>query len=725
MFIRLWDDPDHDPRFDSMDDEIEELLAASPVLYRSLFDACMGLLSEDDRSLVGVYAERVLGAAASDHIFEMIPAATDGLNLRQSNFIGQILHMYLNKEPTRDRFELFKDRAPGFTTHWIFASAKRLKYHERHDPYQDRARVSELLKMAGENPHAVANNVALVTAERVKGNCNAEAIKAEDLAVLAERIGPYWRERIRRALMSSLSAADLQRTVIAWRPEVRFQRPFNYYEAFFWYLKDCEGLALPPTMAAAVLRCFAFHDQESSKYIDLLEELRRHDEPVWRETIHLLLDDPLSRPHELVPYLISSRYDGYINRCRERLLNGPLYEAHVAPLTLYWQAMQPPDAEDVLWRLYEWVDPLYTAARARQTPEAPALIDPRYPDFHGRGNSVSFEILLFLVRTNDQRAWGRLADLVAHAQVPVADHHWIPRPDTDWQAAPERAGTLADWFALTLRAGGDRRGYAHDAQAFVLNGLMAVAGLEGSIIELQRLRAVMNDAHSRLLSYHILQIENQLLASTSRNWSPTELIPFLLRQQFRVVHTERDLFEVACDAIQALQAAFAQGVSVAGYWNHLRREDDPVLEPKWETDCQNVLWPQIQSALQSWGVAGAEERRVGADIADFWAVIPQRNRPNIELIIELKTARHNYSHRQIVDPIESQLWDQYLRPLGQRFGIYIVLWFKTDKYEYPTDWATPADLLSDLEQRARLVGEQHGVEIACFVLDVTAPYRGR
>ena len=61
------------------------------------------------------------------------------------------------------------------------------------------------------------------------------------------------------------------------------------------------------------------------------------------------------------------------------------------------------------------------------------------------------------------------------------------------------------------------------------------------------------------------------------------------------------------------------------------------------------------------------------------------------MALELKTARRRYAESQLVEPIETQLWEQYLKPTKCHFGIFAVLWFRDPgRYDYPHDGSRPA-----------------------------------
>jgi len=116
-----------------------------------------------------------------------------------------------------------------------------------------------------------------------------------------------------------------------------------------------------------------------------------------------------------------------------------------------------------------------------------------------------------------------------------------------------------------------------------------------------------------------------------------------------------------------------------------------------------------------------EERLVGPNSSDFWVELPRQDDRNLTTIIELKVAKKSYGSAQLVDPIESQLWERYMEPVGCTHGIHVVLWFKDkDRFPHPSRWASADALLADLEDKGIAVAEERHVRIAVRVLDLTA-----
>jgi len=130
------------------------------------------------------------------------------------------------------------------------------------------------------------------------------------------------------------------------------------------------------------------------------------------------------------------------------------------------------------------------------------------------------------------------------------------------------------------------------------------------------------------------------------------------------------------------------------------------------------------SRLENLGVVGVEEKTIRPDRVDFWVEKPIRGGQALRVAVELKIARKQYGRKRLIEPLETQLWSQYLEPSRCRHGIYIVLKFKDAKrYRYPTKWTTASELGEDLNRRKDEVANRHGLDLACYAIDMTATTR--
>src|SRR6185295_13228493 len=124
----------------------------------------------------------------------------------------------------------------------------------------------------------------------------------------------------------------------------------------------------------------------------------------------------------------------------------------------------------------------------------------------------------------------------------------------------------------------------------------------------------------------------------------------------------------------------------------------------------NVLWPLVSLHLRNLAVSNIEERLIGAGKCDFMIELPRAHLQTLRVPIELKTARKDYTEKDLIAPIENQLWDQYMKPHGCRHGIYVVLWFRSGDFPYPQKWSSIDVLRADIEKECKRVSAQHQVE---------------
>jgi hypothetical protein len=253
-------------------------------------------------------------------------------------------------------------------------------------------------------------------------------------------------------------------------------------------------------------------------------------------------------------------------------------------------------------------------------------------------------------------------------------------------------------------------------QAFLL-GLMEAVDPAVSVGELARLRAASSYVDARWISHVIEDIESRLPMSA---WSEGNLLDFINRERVGAVHTERDLFEWTCGALDHLAEGFEKRAEgVAGFWDK--------HGPKQETDCQNVLWPFLSKELESARIFATigDEIPIREGYCDLLIQRPVGEGPPFRVILELKVAHAGYGERELIDRLEEQLVERYMLPTGARHGVFIVLWFKCDRYDYPTAWSDKAAFAAALEARRRSVEEGCTVTLASYVIDMTTRWRGQ
>jgi len=446
-----------------------------------------------------------------------------------------------------------------------------------------------------------------------------------------------------------------------------------------------------------------------------------------------LLEDGIGSTQAPVDMLILLREDFYLQRCRERLTRGLFRSGDLQPLLQYWQASRPEDYVEVLIQVFRL---LRNRIAHRSSPSGAAEDPPageRTPQEGRLGSSPQFSFgvlpdaedlcpwssfmpLFLAMASDDDSSWAEFAQLLAQGDVPlgpeVYDFEAFSAPRN-----PARLPILAQWYAIVRRSQHGDMSPAHDLAGHLMRQIQAIDGPE-AIAELRRLQQRRAFPGAEWLSFEILSLEDRYLSDSSAGWKPGELLSFLNRESFAVVNTEHDLFEWVCQAIEDIQEALQErGEGVAGFW-----DGDC---PKEELGCQNVLWPRLKERLNSLGVTNVEERYIGRNRCDFWVELPRPNAAPLAVAVELKIARRGYGPTRLVHPVETQLWDTYLRPAQLHHGIYVVLWFRDpERYDHPRSWASPGKLREDLASECVRIEQAHQIALKAYVVDLTARPRG-
>jgi len=711
LFLRLCELLRHDVGRERYRGPLTKALSACPSLLAGVFDAALCRLVRPQRAINAYRLGQLLGTAADDTVFDMLPATDEGLTCPQLRLIDGLIDAHFVKDRSPDRLRLFRSRAPAFT------ADLRLPEPPPPEPLHDigaqRQRMLELIAIAEGNPIGQAHNVVLGVAEMEHGKRRLGSVTTEDVGRVVKRLGTDVAQRVSDVFTQSVERLEYGRKPKSGEGRGYIGRAAEH-EVAFWYLKE-RGVTFSADKIAQVVCCYAFvPSADNERYLALVEELRVLDPSAWQRTVRKLLEDPLSHPDRLVEYLIGAGEGFYSSRCAQRLRNGWVVSQHLDPLLRYIDHFRPDGFEDALWDCYQllrrYVKPLGHAYQPTDRPNDPRL----FPDLESFNDLSGMDVLLKLLARNDDRAWDELEQRVVERNVPTSGlDWWISGRWPRWRHDPHRAPILANWFAL-VQQGRDGEGFSpHDLAEPLLQALIDVGGNEQAIAQLNRLRQADAFPGAKWLSHHVQRIENNMLAQPRGPWQTDELLRFLNRETFRAINCEADLLECVCEAMEELQTDFARAEGVAGFWDG--------AGPKLEPGCQNVLWWGLKKTLLGWGVSTVEEKLIGRNPVDFWVELPRADAAPLRVAVELKTARKQYGRSRLVRPIRGQLWRKYMQPSGSGHGVYVVMWFKDDdRYRYPRAWASSEDLRSDLQQEADAVARENSVGIRCYVIDVSA-----
>lgn len=213
----------------------------------------------------------------------------------------------------------------------------------------------------------------------------------------------------------------------------------------------------------------------------------------------------------------------------------------------------------------------------------------------------------------------------------------------------------------------------------------------------------------------------------SNSWMPIGpgvLMSLVADAGARLVTTSAQLCDVVLDAMSAIQTRLTGETPES----HLLW-DTRVGRPKQEDDISDYLLHRLRDLIADRGVVVNREvqvRRSGAGIGErtdirIDAVTPGETTVAVlSLVVEVKGAWH----RELMESIQDQLADRYMRDVGTDHGIYLVAWpdvasWRSDDDDRRRVGSRPrAETLAELVRRAAELGRT-GRQIAVVALDMT------
>lgn len=709
LIVKLWLGPSLDQVH--YNPTLKQLISTSPNLFTRVWNYVIEELRQGNQHFY-YHSHQLrlhLAEVCNDQIFELIPTDRTTLNWYQDVLISEVLRAYFDKEPTAGRLQLFRERAPSFTGSFRLPQPASISFPSRYQKI-----ISRFVAFFQQLKQEITIRGLLSRKKLSVQEKTFELLKIIAQILYGDKRTWLESEAIIELLQADLTVSLRKRILEIFSTctlHLRYSRKLGdspgqwtmtdpKFAIPFWVSWN-SGIRFPIEKLDEFIRCYAFsgfpHSNEPELYYPLLDELRDLDSLRWGDTVTWLIEFPPTSSYGPLEYLIARESNLYIDRCRQRLsqcnFNIPDFHA----LLKYWMARKPSDYVQILRACYECVE----------------------------SEDQKIELLYALLAEDDNWAWNELHSRIKAGNPPQKIDHSSLRYFYIADE-PSRLPILADWYAWI------RRNQENDHAPFELRSLLEVSiikiGGEEAIAELQRLQRERAFPDAKWLSHVILRIEDQMLGVIDEIMEPGQLIDFINRESFGVVLTERDLFEWVCQAIEDVKDGLEnRAEQVHGYWNRTQRRDQPdEWRPKTEPECQNVLWPTIQSRLSNLNIVGVEEHLVRADRADFWVEKPNSSAQPFRVIVELKTAREDYGHRELIEPIESQLWQQYLCPNDCKYGIFIVLWFKDEsRYPHPRNWGTLDEFEQELSRFKEQVENSHNIHLACYAIDMTTSARIR
>lgn len=679
---------------------LKHLVSKSSKLFERVWNYVVTRLGHEGHGLFITALSNNLVEVCDDHIFELLPTDRSTLNRFQESLIQRVVQLYFYRERTAERLQLFQERAPAFSVH--LQLPKPTLTSSSRDPLASRHRIVEVLNSCDEaDPATQAINILKVINQILyKKEARVWLEPTEIMRFLADLSVPL-RKRVLDIFLSCVLQTEYSCTS---RPQENGTHTITMtrleYAVPFWVLWRL-GVKFPVDKLIELIRCYAFlnfppNGPDQEWYVRLLDELYDLDRERWAETASWLVEAPHISPDGPLQYLINRNSDLYLERCRLRLSQCDL-SLRDAALLDYWKAQKPPDFKQVLLNCYQCAEV----------------------------ESLKSEMFCLLLTEDDDWAWNEVHQLLkAGNSPPIIDITSLQHQSLRIPLNPARLPVICDWYVWAQYNRGKQNRLSHTARA--LEETIIQIGGDEAMAQLRRLQDEKAFLGVEWLSHAILRVEDQMLSIPGGVMDPSQLIEFVNRETYGIVLNERDLFEWTCHVIEDVKDSLERRAEqVHGYWNrraHRGRADE--WWPKTEIECQNILWSAVRLRLSNLSIVGVEERIVRDDRADFWIEKPTETGTPLRVVIELKVARTGYGDQELIAPLQTQLWQQYLEPTGCKHGIFIVLWFKdNNRYPYPVRWATAEELAAELNRFKDSVIERHRVHLACYVIDMTTSAR--
>ncbi len=636
-------------------------------------------------------------APFAEEILGILPKTKQGLSRKQNLLIEYTLVGWLNRDSASEKLLMIQNRAPAWMD--LPSLHKESPKAEGGDPLEEKEMLISALRPKNSSSITKTYNL-LVALSRILRKREAKPDLEDDPKKIVDHLNnhpDYLKQRVVDTFEECVNSVSYGCQKININTIKRTQ---DWLATPFYVLIELDRMP-PLQKMAEVLRCFAFTDHTNAERDRaFLDMLRKEDEGLWRNCLLGIMDDKCPGGESVLEYLRNRKSEIYISRCREMLNEGSFRDYPLHTLCNYWSSLEPDDYLDVLWACY---------LKLRQ----PISVD--------NPNWQQFQLLCTLVSRDHDGAIRDLQQRLSKHDLPVAREMGRPWWDGPLSTNPDVLPTLADWYTLSMNRNQERRMLPEDISSILMSSILEIGG-QKAIQELQRLIDENAYPGAEWLGYYIMQIEEKILKEAMKPRSEAEVLDFVCKERAGLVESDRDLYESTRQTIEEVKKAIElRGEGAAGFWNVDKKENK--REPKPEVECQNVLWPSLRTRLESYGISVPEEVYIGPNKADL--LLEKRdNEGNVyRVILELKVARKGYGYQQLIDPLETQLYEEYMIPRNCKFGIYTILWCKENEYDFPTHWGISDDLLKDIEAKAEEIRNKARVSIACYVIDITKPYR--
>jgi hypothetical protein len=683
--------------------QLDELLRRDDHLTHNLWVNVWAVLGADERD-IDHHAYDNLSRIFSTRIFDFLPDDKDNLSQEQSKFCKRMIRKWWADHNEPQYIAIFNILRPNFKDiiQTPVASLSDEDLQKRRDYLTDRNTIVTILNNSMLTPWQKTLNVIKcvhnihigITTKAHSKDYTSFVINPDIVIDTIQHIMPYYlTSRIIKLFYQSVLEIHFQ---CSSDGRTRTYTMYEFYLAFIILFR--RGFLFTDEKISEVLACAAFTREENRETdSELLDHLHRLDRNLWEKCIISLIErDLYLSPSSIFEYLIERKDPFYLRQTRQKLISEPLDSYSMRLLLDYLLLFNLEYSDEILWATYVFQRLLGSEKRQ-----------------YG-----AFRPLFLLLEKDDEFAWLEIKRLIGLG-MDLSEELKYAGNQVTLSTNPARLPVLSDWLVLA-RKNHSGRIWSDSAPARLQQTIVTIGG-EEAIAELARLKEMRLFPDSEWLGRAISEIEDNMLRRSVKSYQPSEFLDFVNTDTMGLVCSDRDLNEWVSEALEDVQNGLElRGEGVAGFWNRTGGS----REPKIEDDCQNVLWNYLKPRLDRLGLIGIEEKFIGPDREDLM-IVKKSPDESYKTILELKVARKGYSVDKLVDPLETQLWDLYMRREECRFGIFIVLWCKCGDYDYPAGWETKEKLLADLRDRAARVKQRFGASITCFVVDLTADFRTR
>jgi aryl carrier-like protein len=683
--------------------DLSKLLGRATDLVNTIWENIWAVLGADERNIDHILYDN-LSRIFSSRIFELLPENVNNLSKEQSLFCKMMIHEWWVNHNNPQDIEMFHRLRPGFkdNIHTPIALPSDEELRQRRDYLADHHAIVAVLNDSKLAPwqktldifrclHAIYLGIKT---KRQSKDYSSFVINPDIVSETLQHAMPtYLRSRINKVFYEAVLEIHFYFTVNGAR---RSYTKFEFYTAFL--ILSRSGFSFTNEKLSEVLACEAFTGEANGQIdSELLDQLRHRDRDLWEKCVTSLIERDLnSTPRGVFDYLIERKDPFFLRQAQQKLITEPLDSYSIGFLLDYFLLFRQEYSDDILWAAYVF-QRLMGSKR----------------HLHG-----AFRPLFLLLERDDEFAWSEVERLIGLG-MDLSEELKYAGAQVTLSTNPARLPTLSKWLTLAQKNSSDRIWW--DSAAARLQHTIVTIGGEEAIAELTRLKEMRLSPDSEWLGKAISEIEDNMLRRSVKLYQPGELLDFVNTEAMGLVCSDRDLNEWVCQGLEQIKNGLELGgEGVPGFWNSA----DETREPKIEDECQNVLWSYLRPRLDRLGLIGIEEKFIGPDREDLM-ITKKSPDESYKTIIELKVARKGYGADKVVDPLETQLWNLYMRREECRFGIFIVLWCKCRDYDHPAGWETKEELLSDLRDKAVQVKQKFGATITCFVIDLTADFRTR